>query len=127
MREIGIDVNEIARGRHEIRGGGVPCDLYNGIVVHHTSKRLSQDSLLWVDQREEHAENLRNPVAVVEAVPVLQRVEILQTTVQRSRQALFQFVGTQLKLSFAYHPKTDGQTKRVNQVIEDMLRSYYSQ
>ena len=42
-------------------------------------------------------------------------------------QALFQFVGTQLDLSSAYHPKTNGQTKRVNQVIEDMLRSYCGQ
>ena len=39
-------------------------------------------------------------------------------------QALFQSVGTQLNLSSAYHPKIDGQTKRVNQVIENMLRSY---
>ena len=30
-------------------------------------------------------------------------------------------------LSSAYHPKTDGQTERVNQVIEDMLRSYCDQ
>ena len=29
-----------------------------------------------------------------------------------------------MNLSTAYHPQTDGQTKRVNQVIEDMLRMY---
>jgi hypothetical protein len=29
-----------------------------------------------------------------------------------------------LNFSTAYHPETDGQTKRVNQVIEDMLRMY---
>jgi len=27
-------------------------------------------------------------------------------------------------LSTTYHPKTDGQTERVNQVLEDMLRMY---
>ena len=41
--------------------------------------------------------------------------------------AMFQSLGTLLNLSLAYHPKTDGQIERVNQVIEDMLRSYCSQ
>ncbi|MCO5566311.1 hypothetical protein L7F22_019988 [Adiantum nelumboides] len=42
-------------------------------------------------------------------------------------QAMFQSLGTQLNLSAAYHPETDGQTERVNQVIEDMLRAYCNQ
>eukprot|EP00253_Pinus_taeda_P002337 PITA_02337 len=33
-------------------------------------------------------------------------------------------LGTQRNLSTAYHPETDGQTERVNQVLEDMLRMY---
>jgi transposase InsO family protein len=33
-------------------------------------------------------------------------------------------LGTQLNLSITYHPETDGQTERVNQVMEDMLRMY---
>ena len=40
--------------------------------------------------------------------------------------SLFQAVGTQLNFSTAYHPQTDGQTERVNQVIEDIIRSYCS-
>ena len=33
-------------------------------------------------------------------------------------------MGTQLKLSIAYHPQTDGQSERTMQTLEDMLRSY---
>jgi hypothetical protein len=33
-------------------------------------------------------------------------------------------LGNQLNLSTTYHPEKDGQTERVNQVMEDMLRMY---
>jgi transposase InsO family protein len=33
-------------------------------------------------------------------------------------------LGTQLSLSRAYHPETNGKIERVNQVMEDMLRMY---
>ena len=38
------------------------------------------------------------------------------------RKSLQEAVGTQLCLSTAYHPQTDGQTERVNRVLEDLLR-----
>jgi hypothetical protein len=39
-------------------------------------------------------------------------------------KGLFKGIGTSLNFSTTYHPESDGQTERVNQVIEDMLRMY---
>jgi hypothetical protein len=36
---------------------------------------------------------------------------------------LYGALDTQLRFSSAYHPQTDGQTERVNQILEDMLRA----
>ena len=33
-------------------------------------------------------------------------------------------LGTKLNFSTAYHPRIDGQTGRVNQLLEDMIRMY---
>jgi hypothetical protein len=38
-------------------------------------------------------------------------------------QSLHKSIGTRLDYSTAYHPQTDGQTERVNQILEDMLRA----
>jgi hypothetical protein len=43
--------------------------------------------------------------------------------IARFWEQLHECLGTHLIRSLAYHPQTDGQTKRVNQIIEDMLRS----
>ncbi|KAF1327429.1 reverse transcriptase, partial [Globisporangium splendens] len=39
-------------------------------------------------------------------------------------RALFGLLDTRLSMSTAAHPETDGQTERVNRVLEDVLRSY---
>jgi hypothetical protein len=41
-------------------------------------------------------------------------------------QELWRLLGTQLAMSTAYHPQTDGQTERMNRLMEEILRSYVS-
>jgi hypothetical protein len=38
-------------------------------------------------------------------------------------EQLQECLGTQLIRSSSYHPQTDGQTERINQILEDMLRA----
>ena len=40
--------------------------------------------------------------------------------------ALFNMMGSDLKFSTGYHPQTDGQTERVDALLEDYLRHYAS-
>jgi hypothetical protein len=40
--------------------------------------------------------------------------------------ALFNLMGSDLKFSTSYHPQTDGQTEKVNILLEDYLRHYAS-
>jgi transposase InsO family protein len=39
-------------------------------------------------------------------------------------EELHKYLGTKLLHSSAYHPQTSGQTERVNQILEDMLRAW---
>ena len=41
-------------------------------------------------------------------------------------QALFNYLGTSLAMSTAFHPQSDGQTECANRTLEDMLRAYVS-
>jgi hypothetical protein len=43
--------------------------------------------------------------------------------VARFWEQLHECLGTKLIRSSSYHPQTDGQTERINQILEDMLRA----
>ena len=44
--------------------------------------------------------------------------------VSRFWQTLFSLSGTKLRMSFAYHPQTDGQTEVANRVVEQYLCTF---
>ncbi|KAG2876363.1 hypothetical protein PC115_g23652 [Phytophthora cactorum] len=56
------------------------------------------------------------------AVPA--EVTAVQTARLAVLQEVFTLLGTQLSMSTADHPQTDGQTERVNRVLGDLLKSY---
>jgi len=41
-------------------------------------------------------------------------------------KSLFKILGVEQLMSTAYHPQTDGQTERINQILEQMLRAFVS-
>jgi hypothetical protein len=43
--------------------------------------------------------------------------------ISRFWEKLHKAMDTRLNLSSTYHPQTDGQTEKVNQILEDMLRT----
>ena len=66
-------------------------------------------------------------------VPFVFKLQGLPETLISNRDAKFtslvwqdimRLCGTTISMSTSYHPQTDGQTKRMNQVQEDVLRHY---
>jgi hypothetical protein len=50
-------------------------------------------------------------------------IEVLNLFVAHFWEQLHESLGTKLIRSSSYHPQTDGQTERVKQIVEDMLRA----
>ena len=85
------------------------------VIVDHLTKSTH---FLSVDTRysaKKYAKLYFNRIVILHGVPL--------TIVSHFWEQLQKCHGTSLLRSLAYHPQTDGQTERVNQVLEDMLRA----
>jgi transposase InsO family protein len=73
---------------------------------------------------EKYAEIYVDRVLCLHGVPKIIVSDRGSQFVVRFWEQLHASLGTQLIHSSIYHPQTDGQTERVNQVLEDMIRAY---
>ena len=48
----------------------------------------------------------------------------IKKSVSEFWKSLFKLCGTKISMHSAYHPESDGHTKRTNMSLEDMLRMY---
>src|SRR5699024_1816738 len=96
-------------------------NLMNNVFMDYLDKFVVvfiDDILIYSQSEKEHADHLGM---------VLQRLWEHQLYAKLSKCEFWinevLFLGTHLNFSSAYHPQTDGQTERTNQILEDMLRA----
>nr|GFB14217.1 putative reverse transcriptase domain-containing protein [Tanacetum cinerariifolium] len=77
-------------------------------------KKKSMDTLTWLYIKE---------IISRHGVPISIILDRDSHFTSRFWQSLQNALGTQLDMSTAYHPKTDGQSERTIQTLEDMLRA----
>ena len=72
---------------------------------------------------KKYAEIYLDRIVCLHGVPKTIISDRLAKFIARFWEQLQESLGTKLIRSSAYHPQTDGKTKRVNQILEDMLRA----
>jgi hypothetical protein len=70
-----------------------------------------------------HAELYRVRIVCLHGVPKKIVSDRGTQFISKFCEKLHESMDTKLNFSSAYHPQTDGQTERVNQILEDMLRA----
>jgi hypothetical protein len=76
-----------------------------------------------IDNAKKYAEIYIDQIVRLHGVPKTIISNHAAQFVVRFWEQLQHALGTKLIRSSAYHPQTDGQTERVNQILEDMLRA----
>jgi transposase InsO family protein len=115
--------------------GGHLHGLYRGIANtsrHHDSIWVIVDRLTktahflpvhTTDKTEKYAEIYVDQIVWLHGIPKTIVSDRGALFVARFWEQLQESLGTQVIRSSSYHPQIDGQTERVNQVLEDMLRA----
>jgi transposase InsO family protein len=78
----------------------------------HTTYSVQQYAVLYMDQ-----------IVRLHGIPKTIISDRGTQFVARFWEQLHECLGTKLIRSSSYHPQTDGQTKRINQILEDILRA----
>ena len=81
-------------------------------------------SLHTTDKAQKYAELYIDRIVCLHGLPRTIVSDRGAQFIARFWEQLQESLGTKLIRSSAYHPQTDGQTERVNQILEDMLRAY---
>jgi hypothetical protein len=99
-------------------------DLSMDFIVGLPNTSRHHDSI-WVivDRAEKYAEIYIDQIVCLHGIPRTIVSDRGAPFVARFWEQLQESLGTHVIRSSAYHPQTDGQTERVNQILEDMLRA----
>ncbi|GKA29218.1 putative reverse transcriptase domain-containing protein [Tanacetum coccineum] len=93
------------------------------VIVDRLTKSAHFLPIKETDQMEKLARLYVNEVVSRHGVPVSIISDRDSHFISRFWQSLQKALGTQLNMSTAYHPQTDGQSERTIQTLEDMLRA----
>jgi transposase InsO family protein len=93
------------------------------VIVDRLTKTAHFLPVLTTYNANKYAEIYLDQIVRLHGIPKMIISDCGAQFVARFWEQLQQTLGTKLIRSSAYHPQTDGQTERINQILEDMLRA----
>ncbi|GKE55700.1 hypothetical protein Tco_1494885 [Tanacetum coccineum] len=93
------------------------------VIIDHLTKSTHFLPMKETDSTEKLARLYMKEIVARHGIPVSIIFDRDSHFALRVWQSLHEALGTQLNLSTAYHPQTDGQSERTIQTLEDMLRA----
>jgi hypothetical protein len=93
------------------------------VIVDRLTKTAHFLSVHTTHKTEKYAEIYVDQIVRLHGIPKMIVSDRGALFVARFWEQLQELLGTHVIRSSAYHPQTDGQTERVNQILEDMLRA----